>query len=123
MKLTREQGAGNINQAEVQAIPDSHPAIPQLNELFGDHTFLLDSNGLNILEPAEEAPRGRVQAARVVNLANWSDENLTRLAPIRKIYDSDRKSTRLNSSHQIISYAVFCLKKKKKIYYSVSHTI
>src|SRR5947208_4297919 len=28
--------------------------------------------------------------------------------------DSDRKSTRLNSSHQIISYAVFCLKKKKK---------
>src|SRR5258708_10099015 len=28
---------------------------------------------------------------------------------------SDRKSTRLNSSHQIISYAVFCLKKKKNI--------
>src|SRR5258708_17013358 len=27
--------------------------------------------------------------------------------------DGDRKSTRLNSSHQIISYAVFCLKKKK----------
>src|SRR5258708_11026864 len=27
----------------------------------------------------------------------------------------DRKSTRLNSSHQIISYAVFCLKKKKTI--------
>src|SRR5258708_14618905 len=27
----------------------------------------------------------------------------------------DRKSTRLNSSHQIISYAVFCLKKKKKV--------
>src|SRR5258708_17435377 len=26
----------------------------------------------------------------------------------------DRKSTRLNSSHQIISYAVFCLKKKKQ---------
>src|SRR5437764_8612086 len=28
--------------------------------------------------------------------------------------DSDRKSTRLNSSHRCISYAVFCLKKKKK---------
>src|SRR5258708_18657269 len=28
--------------------------------------------------------------------------------------ERDRKSTRLNSSHQIISYAVFCLKKKKK---------
>src|SRR5258708_8592114 len=30
----------------------------------------------------------------------------------------DRKSTRLNSSHQIISYAVFCLK-KKKIYLTI----
>src|SRR5258708_30799355 len=30
----------------------------------------------------------------------------------KEIYQ-DRKSTRLNSSHQIISYAVFCLKKKK----------
>src|SRR5258708_26566597 len=30
----------------------------------------------------------------------------------------DRKSTRLNSSHQIISYAVFCLKKKKHIKYT-----
>src|SRR5258708_32090968 len=29
-------------------------------------------------------------------------------------YLKDRKSTRLNSSHQIISYAVFCLKKKKQ---------
>src|SRR5207244_12798643 len=29
-------------------------------------------------------------------------------------YFQDRKSTRLNSSHQIISYAVFCSKKKKK---------
>src|SRR3989475_2566721 len=30
------------------------------------------------------------------------------------IADQDRKSTRLNSSHSQISYAVFCLKKKKK---------
>src|SRR2546426_4657805 len=29
------------------------------------------------------------------------------------LYKSDRKSTRLNSSHLVISYAVFCLKKKK----------
>src|SRR3712207_7367147 len=38
---------------------------------------------------------------------------------------ADRKSTRLNSSHANISYAVFCLKKKKKIYYNQnnnSHT-
>src|SRR6478735_11965026 len=41
--------------------------------------------------------------------------------PIRDVYEHvvlvavDRKSTRLNSSHLVISYAVFCLKKKKKI--------
>src|SRR5258707_11204945 len=32
--------------------------------------------------------------------------------------DADRKSTRLNSSHANISYAVFCLKKKKRPHYS-----
>src|SRR5207244_4547283 len=37
---------------------------------------------------------------------------LLRASP--RVLALDRKSTRLNSSHQIISYAVFCLKKKKK---------
>src|SRR3989442_11253899 len=32
----------------------------------------------------------------------------------KEYYEQDRKSTRLNSSHVRISYAVFCLKKKKK---------
>src|SRR5258708_39875822 len=39
----------------------------------------------------------------------WSHQ-----APIPANLALDRKSTRLNSSHQIISYAVFCLKKKNK---------
>src|SRR5260221_10799736 len=39
-----------------------------------------------------------------------------RTPPVRYVFrtDLDRKSTRLNSSHTVISYAVFCLKKKKK---------
>src|SRR3712207_8364061 len=41
------------------------------------------------------------------------------------VKDRDRKSTRLNSSHANISYAVFCLKKKKDIisYTSTANTI
>src|SRR2546426_2946992 len=39
-------------------------------------------------------------------------EKLTRGADV--VIGRDRKSTRLNSSHLVISYAVFCLKKKKK---------
>src|SRR5256885_5746125 len=38
---------------------------------------------------------------------------------------ADRKSTRLNSSHLVISYAVFCLKKKKKtteVFYLLTYT-
>src|SRR2546426_8318943 len=35
-------------------------------------------------------------------------------APDRQVQEADRKSTRLNSSHLVISYAVFCLKKKKQ---------
>src|SRR5256885_11741060 len=35
----------------------------------------------------------------------------------------DRKSTRLNSSHLVISYAVFCLKKKKNTYADTHHRL
>src|SRR5256885_5252400 len=33
---------------------------------------------------------------------------------VKRAFETDRKSTRLNSSHLVISYAVFCLKKKKQ---------
>src|SRR5256885_7900471 len=42
--------------------------------------------------------------------------SIVRLKDIAKVELGDRKSTRLNSSHLVISYAVFCLKKKKNIY-------
>src|SRR2546426_8871324 len=45
--------------------------------------------------------------------------DLDRLRGVR----TDRKSTRLNSSHLVISYAVFCLKKKKKSHYYVPNNV
>src|SRR2546430_12056254 len=48
-------------------------------------------------------------------LRNKNPEKLSEdVAERQQIQKSDRKSTRLNSSHSQISYAVFCLKKKKK---------
>src|SRR5258708_24574611 len=47
------------------------------------------------------------------NLELIRNLGLDRLATDQLEVALDRKSTRLNSSHQIISYAVFCLKKKK----------
>src|SRR5258708_29215162 len=62
---------------------------------------------------------GHAQAiAILINM--WRNNVIVEASPIVPgeenwggFYDQDRKSTRLNSSHQIISYAVFCLKKKK----------
>ena len=39
MKLTSAQVERTMSQFEVQALPDNHPAVPELNELFGEHTF------------------------------------------------------------------------------------
>src|SRR5258708_29372389 len=58
----------------------------------------------NAMSPDEIGPHLREVALRCQSLARES----TDLRASR-----DRKSTRLNSSHQIISYAVFCLKKKQ----------
>src|SRR5712671_1474074 len=79
MKLTSAQVERTLGQFEAQAIPDDHPVIPQLNDLFGEHTFFLDRNGLNIVEPAEAAAGAAAQSAKVVNLASWSDDDPTGL--------------------------------------------
>src|SRR5437870_13176872 len=47
-----------------------------------------------------------------LNLRGNAMESVCRTQPVRRRI-RDRKSTRLNSSHVAISYAVFCLKKKK----------
>src|SRR2546426_4144976 len=57
---------------------------------------------------ARERPRGRCAARRRAGGRGARDGKPARPAGTR-----DRKSTRLNSSHLVISYAVFCLKKKK----------
>src|SRR5438034_7383118 len=56
---------------------------------------------------ADAAVLGDNQLARLV--ARTAERSLLRLVEV----EIDRKSTRLNSSHTVISYAVFCLKKKK----------
>src|SRR5690348_18464172 len=59
--------------------------------------------------------RLELQDALVI-LRNHFDEAVHHAVPVAQDFRGalDRKSTRLNSSHPSISYAVFCLKKKKK---------
>src|SRR3712207_8655473 len=59
-----------------------------------------------------EADRTR-DVSLVPYLSSFAKRHLRDVADVRTV-DEDWKSTRLNSSHANISYAVFCLKKKKK---------
>src|SRR2546421_9409470 len=60
-----------------------------------------------------EGPNSVHTASAVAGMNGW--DRTARRATVRARFAStDRKSTRLNSSHDQISYAVFCLKKKKK---------
>src|SRR5947208_5270163 len=53
-----------------------------------------------------------IQAEALIHEAARDARSVVQVAKPRQRFSPDRKSTRLNSSHQIISYAVFCLKKK-----------
>lgn len=78
MKLNSAQIERTLHQFDAQAIPAEHPAVPKLEQLFGDHTYFLDNNGLSIVEPVE-AEQGRQGV--VVILASWADRNAASLEP------------------------------------------
>src|SRR5207253_3690712 len=63
-------------------------------------------------EPAHHQHRGQPEYRVECKGENYRPRERPHLAA--HPFDRDRKSTRLNSSHVAISYAVFCLKKKKK---------
>src|SRR3712207_8295766 len=73
------------------ALPIYHRASAGLTDDVGDH----------VADELAVAHFGGLQSARACSVARVCTER------------KDRKSTRLNSSHANISYAVFCLKKKK----------
>src|SRR3989454_12818134 len=88
------------------------------------HTGTTDS-----LTPGRAVPHGTYNwffptGTVAVESARWNDQVRLQLsratvawvseADVVRLPPGDRKSTRLNSSHLVISYAVFCLKKKKK---------
>jgi hypothetical protein len=80
MKMNSAQIERALHQLQAEAIPAEHPVMPQLERLFGEHTYFLDGNGLNIVEPVEaeqsDGPRGVV-----VSIASWADVSTASLEP------------------------------------------
>ena len=71
MKLSSEAVEQTLQQFEAEPLPDNHPAVAQLNQIFGDHTYFLDGAGLHIVELTEATDSGSQQG----------DESRTSLAP------------------------------------------
>src|SRR2546428_8868594 len=96
----------------------NHPPMISLFFFFNDtatteiYTLSLhDALPICILENTRTA-RSRWRTRRPLNSSEMPSQSP---ADTSRVVIIDRKSTRLNSSHDQISYAVFCLKKKKKI--------
>src|SRR2546422_5755432 len=98
VRVTGEQHALEEHQA---GGPDRRRAAEPRQDLLGDDRLNQEQ------QEGGEEDRRRVRQARQQREADYLSMDF-RVLPI------DRKSTRLNSSHGYISYAVFCLKKKKK---------
>src|SRR5438552_12118207 len=121
---------GGVAQAGVKVVKQSYDIMPKVIRAGGDGVY-----GAEILKgagfPAAEGLYATIAAPNILDNPDakpfveafakkygQQPENysITAYDAALVIMDAvkDRKSTRLNSSHQIISYAVFCLKKKKK---------
>jgi hypothetical protein len=77
MKLSEAQVQAVEEQTGLQPIPEDNPAMQQLKDNFGDHTFYVDERGLYVLEtPADDTDQTHATAVQV---ASWADESCTAL--------------------------------------------
>src|SRR5258708_14235946 len=84
---------------------------PPRSTLFPYTTLFRSGNQMVEDDRVLFAPAKRGNRIQVIIIEKMARQRCARRGTIQW---TDRKSTRLNSSHQIISYAVFCLKKKNK---------
>ena len=82
MKLNNEQVDAIERQTGAVPIPADNPANEALQNVFGDHTFYADENGLHVLEQVvlEDAEEGT--QAEVIQIAAWASEDKSELQPI-----------------------------------------
>src|SRR6476660_8527128 len=115
-------GIGNLHPKIVRSIVESHLAASNVSpaEMASKKAFFFNDTAtteIYTLSLHDALPtwcrRGR-PAGRCTHGSRRRSRFWT-----RRRTRPDRKSTRLNSSHQIISYAVFCLKKKKTTNFTI----
>lgn len=80
MKLSAKQTERAAGEIGAQPVPEDHPIVTQLARIYGDHTFFLDGDGLEIVEAAQ-ADGPADNEVCVVRLASWTDDSRNRLMP------------------------------------------
>jgi hypothetical protein len=75
VKLSPAQAHRVEQQIDGRAVPDPVALASQLQDTFGDHTFFIDSDGLNIVEPSQ----ADTDVGNVVKLGEWADDEHTKL--------------------------------------------
>src|SRR2546428_10092602 len=125
-KFCRSCGLDLTRTTPVGAVRDRHPDVTEIDsvreQLQDEYDILeeLGRGGMAIVFKAREKQLERDVAIKVLPFSLAFDkefvERFQREArtSAKLEHPRDRKSTRLNSSHDQISYAVFCLKKKKR---------
>src|SRR2546428_5969709 len=104
--------------------PDARSGLIELVQIRGARLHRIEraaqhpDDEIEAAVAVQVAGRGRVVAARLERRSWWK---WNPVAVEIGMAARDRKSTRLNSSHDQISYAVFCLKKKKN--YRANHLL
>ena len=79
MKLKDAQVDQVLDQLAAEVIPDDHPTVPQLESVFGPHTFFIGTEGLHVVERGGDADGAR--ATYLVKVAHWADDQKTSLIP------------------------------------------
>lgn len=80
MKLKEAQVDQVLDQLPAEVVPDDHPTVPQLESVFGPHTFFVGSEGLHVVERGAADGAGE-QVTYVVKVAHWADDEKTSLIP------------------------------------------
>src|SRR3712207_4431538 len=118
-ELLSDSGIGRemhviVGQGQLDAVLSGHPEDRR--------AFIEEAAGVLKHRKRKEKALRKLDAmqANLDRLADLTAELRRQLKPLGR--QADRKSTRLNSSHANISYAVFCLKKKKDNLHSLTNT-
>ena len=81
MKLKSAQVEQVLDKLPSEVIPENHPTVPELESVFGQHTFFLGREGLHVVERTAAEEEEASGTAYVVKVASWTDDNRTSLRP------------------------------------------